>query len=39
MGCKAMYALMEIAEGNAVEYTIHTGLDVCDNDNIDSCVQ
>ena len=39
MGYKAMYVLKEIAEGKSVEDPIFTGLDVCDNDNVDTCVQ
>ncbi|OED35234.1 ABC transporter substrate-binding protein [Chromatiales bacterium (ex Bugula neritina AB1)] len=39
MGYKAMYILKEIAEGKTVEDPIYTGLDVCDNNNIDTCVQ
>ncbi|KUF09342.1 sugar-binding protein [Pseudoponticoccus marisrubri] len=38
MGYKAMYILKDIAEGNEVEDPIYTGLDVCNNDNIDTCV-
>lgn len=39
MGYKAMYILKDIVEGKTVESPIYTGLDVCDNDNIDTCVQ
>lgn len=39
MGYKSMYILKDIAEGKTVEDPIFTGLDVCDNDNIDTCVQ
>ena len=39
MGYKAMYVLKDIVEGKAVESPIYTGLDVCDNDNVDTCVQ
>lgn len=39
MGYKAMYILKEIVEGKSVEDPIYTGLDVCNNDNIDTCVQ
>lgn len=39
MGYKAMYILKDIAEGKSVDDPIYTGLDVCDNENIDTCVQ
>lgn len=39
MGYKAMYILKDIAEGKTVEDPIYTGLDVCTNANIDSCVE
>ncbi|MEM9104253.1 MAG: sugar-binding protein [Pseudomonadota bacterium] len=39
MGYKAMFILKDIKEGKSVEDPIFTGLDVCDNSNIDSCVQ
>lgn len=39
MGYKAMFVLKEIAEGKSVEDPIYTGLDVCNNENVDSCVQ
>lgn len=39
MGYKSMFILKEIAEGKEVEDPIFTGLDVCDNANIDTCVQ
>jgi ribose transport system substrate-binding protein len=39
MGYKSMYILKDIVEGKAVEDPIYTGLDVCDNANIDTCVQ
>lgn len=39
MGYKAMYILKDIAEGKMVEDPIFTGLDICNNDNIDTCVQ
>lgn len=39
MGYKAMYILKEIKEGKSVDDPQYTGLDVCDNDNIDTCVQ
>ena len=38
MGYKAMYIMKEIAEGKQVDDPIYTGLDVCDNDNHDSCL-
>ena len=38
MGYKAMFILKDIAEGKSVDDPIYTGLDVCDNDNIDTCV-
>lgn len=39
MGYKAMYILKDIVEGKSVDDPIYTGLDVCNNDNIDTCVQ
>ena len=39
MGYKAMYILKEIAEGKSVNDPIYTGLDVCDNENVDTCVK
>ena len=39
MGYKAMFILKDIAEGKDVADPIFTGLDVCNNDNIDNCVQ
>lgn len=39
MGYKAMFILKDIAEGKDVADPIFTGLDVCNNDNIDTCVQ
>jgi len=38
MGYKAMYILKDIAGGMQVDDPIYTGLDVCNNDNIDTCV-
>ena len=38
MGYKAMFILKDIVEGKSVDDPIYTGLDVCTNDNIDSCV-
>lgn len=39
MGYKAMFILKDIVEGKDVDDPIYTGLDVCNNENIDSCVQ
>jgi len=39
MGYKAMYVLKDIVEGKEVESPIYTGLDVCDNTNVDTCVK
>lgn len=39
MGYKAMFILKDIADGKTVEDPIYTGLDVCSNDNIDTCVE
>ncbi len=39
MGYKAMFILKDIVEGKSVADPIFTGLDVCSNANIDSCVQ
>ena len=36
MGYKSMYILKDIVEGKTVDDSIYTGLDVCDNDNIDT---
>ena len=38
MGYKAMYIMKDIAEGKQVDDPIYTGLDVCNNDNHDSCL-
>ena len=38
MGYMAMYIMKDIAEGKQVDDPIYTGLDVCDNDNHDSCL-
>ncbi len=38
MGYKAMYVLRDIAKGMSVNDPIYTGLDVCDNDNIGTCL-
>lgn len=39
MGYKAMEILQALAEGNSVEDPIYTGLDVCTQENADSCLQ
>lgn len=39
MGYKAMYILKDIVEGKTVEDPVYTGLDICNNDNVDTCVQ
>ncbi len=39
MGYKSMFILKDIKEGKSVEDPIYTGLDVCNNDNVDTCVQ
>ena len=39
MGYKAMYILKDIVEGKDVEDPIYTGLDICNNDNVDTCVK
>lgn len=39
MGYKSMYVLKDIVEGKSVEDPIYTGLDICNNDNVDTCVQ
>ncbi len=38
MGYKAMFILKDIVEGKTVDDPIYTGLDVCTNDNIATCV-
>lgn len=38
MGYQAMFVLKDIIEGKTVDDPIYTGLDVCDNSNIDTCV-
>ena len=38
MGYMAMYIMKDIAEGKQVDDPIYTGLDVCNNDNHDSCL-
>lgn len=39
MGYKAMYMLKDLKEGKTLQDPTYTGLDVCSNDNIDTCVQ
>lgn len=39
MGYEAMHVLRDIVEGKPVEDPIYTGLDVCNNDNVATCVQ
>lgn len=39
MGYKSMFILKDIVEGKTVDDPIYTGLDVCNNDNVDTCVQ
>ena len=39
MGYKAMFILKDIVDGKTVEDPIYTGLDICSNENIDSCVK
>ncbi|NKC16633.1 MAG: substrate-binding domain-containing protein [Gammaproteobacteria bacterium] len=39
MGYKAMHILKDIVAGKSVADPIYTGLDVCDNSNIDTCVK
>lgn len=39
MGYKAMHVLKDIAEGKDVEDPIYTGLDICSNENVATCVQ
>ena len=38
MGYMAMYIMKDIAEGKQVDDPIYTGLDVCNNENHDSCL-
>ena len=38
MGYMAMYIMKDIVEGKQVDDPIYTGLDVCNNDNHDSCL-
>ena len=38
VGYKATYILKDIFEGKSVDDPIYTGLDVCNNDNVDTCV-
>jgi len=39
MGYKAMFVLKDIVEGKTVEDPIYTGLDICNNENVATCVQ
>lgn len=39
MGYKAMYVLKDIVAGASVDDPIFTGLDVCNNENVATCVQ
>ncbi|MGI9401196.1 MAG: sugar-binding protein [Rhizobiaceae bacterium] len=39
MGYKSMFILKDIKGGKTPEDPIYTGLDVCNNDNVDTCVQ
>ncbi|MEP3279598.1 MAG: sugar-binding protein [Stappiaceae bacterium] len=39
MGYKAMFILKDIVDGKKVDDPIFTGLDVCNNENVDTCVQ
>lgn len=39
MGYKSMFILKDIKEGKKPEDPIYTGLDVCNNDNVDTCVK
>ncbi|RMF33128.1 MAG: sugar ABC transporter substrate-binding protein [Alphaproteobacteria bacterium] len=38
MGYKAMFILKDLAQGKKVDDPIYTGLDVCTNENADSCL-
>ncbi|MGF1563097.1 MAG: sugar-binding protein [Geminicoccaceae bacterium] len=38
MGYQAMYIMKDLAEGKSVEDPIYTGLDVCTQENADSCL-
>ena len=38
MGYKAMFMLKDLVEGKTLQDPTYTGLDVCSNDNIDTCV-
>jgi ribose transport system substrate-binding protein len=38
MGYKAMFILKDLAGGKTVDDPIYTGLDVCDKNNVDSCL-
>lgn len=39
MGYKSMFILKDIKEGKTPDDPIYTGLDVCNNDNVDTCVK
>lgn len=39
MGYKAMFILKDIVDGKSVSDPIFTGLDICDNSNVATCVQ
>jgi len=39
MGYQAMYVLKDIVEGAEVDDPLFTGLDICNNENIKTCVQ
>jgi ribose transport system substrate-binding protein len=38
MGYKSMFIMKDLVEGKEVEDPIHTGLDVCTQDNVDDCL-
>lgn len=38
MGYQAMHILLDLVEGNEVEDPIYTGLDVCTQENVDTCL-
>jgi len=38
MGYRAMYVMKDLVEGNEVEDPIYTGLDVCTQENADTCI-
>jgi len=39
MGYKAMFILKDIVDGKSVSDPIYTGLDICNNTNVDTCVK